>query len=84
MRIDNAHEVSCLICYFWKKKTSKIWSCCLLQIVGGALKVNFFQEEHQSVKQFGSRSNWVQMVCTVYRQVKIEGEKLNSTKIFNK
>ena len=112
---DDSHEISCLICYFWK--TSKIWNCRLLQIIGGALRDNigcgahgkhlvdmfsvhshnkcfflheacfvvlvnslhagkfftifcrllfffkiivfekFFQEYHQSVKQFGSRSN---------------------------
>ena len=34
---DNSHEISCLICYFWK--SSKIWTCRLLQLVGGALWV---------------------------------------------
>ena len=32
---DDSHEISCLICYFWK--SSKILNCCLLQIKGGAL-----------------------------------------------
>ena len=35
---DDSHEISCLICYFWK--SSKIWNCRLLQIIGGALWVN--------------------------------------------
>ena len=35
---DDSHEISCLICYIWK--SSKIWKCRLLQIIGGALGVN--------------------------------------------
>ena len=35
---DNSHEISYLICYF--RKGGKIWTCCLLQIIGGALRVN--------------------------------------------
>ena len=34
---DNSHEISCLICYFWKG--GNIWNCCLLQIIGDALRV---------------------------------------------
>ena len=34
---DDSHEISYLICYFWK--SSKIWNCCLLQNVGGTLRV---------------------------------------------
>ena len=34
---DDSHEISCLICYFWKG--DKIWNCCLLQPLGGALRV---------------------------------------------
>ena len=34
---DDSHEISCLIRYFLKSST--IWKCCLLQIVGGALRV---------------------------------------------
>ena len=34
---DDSHEISCLICYFWK--SDKIWNCRLLQIIGGALRV---------------------------------------------
>ena len=34
---DNSHEISWLICYFWK--SSAIWDCRLLQIIGGALRV---------------------------------------------
>ena len=37
---DDSHEISCLICYFWK--SSKIWNCRLLQIIGGALWVNLY------------------------------------------
>ena len=33
---DDSHEISCLICYFWK--SDKIWNC-RLQIIGGALRV---------------------------------------------
>ena len=36
---DNSHEISCLICYFWK--SGKIWNCRLLQTVGGALRVKY-------------------------------------------
>ena len=35
---DHSHEISNLICYFWK--SNKIWNCGLLQIIGGALWVN--------------------------------------------
>ena len=35
---DNSHEISWLIGYFWK--SGKIWNCRLLQIIGGALRVN--------------------------------------------
>ena len=35
LQADNSHEIACLICYFWKK-SSNIWNCRLLQIVGGA------------------------------------------------
>ena len=34
----DSHGIPCLICYFWK--SSKIWNCRLLQIIGGALWVN--------------------------------------------
>ena len=34
---DDPHEISCLICYF--RNGSKILNCCLLQIIGGALRV---------------------------------------------
>ena len=34
---DDSHEISCLICYFWKSR--KILKCRLLQIIGGALRV---------------------------------------------
>ena len=35
---DNSHAISFLICKFWK--SSKIWNCRLLQIIGGALWIN--------------------------------------------
>ena len=35
---DDSHEISCLICYF--RKSDKIFKCHLLQIIGGALRVN--------------------------------------------
>ena len=35
---DDSHEMSCLICNFWK--SSKILNCRLLQITGGALWVS--------------------------------------------
>ena len=38
MPADNSHEISCLIYYSWK--SSKIGTCRLLQIIGGALWVN--------------------------------------------
>ena len=42
---DDSHEISCLICYFWK--SSKILNCRLLQIIGGALWVN--AHAHQNI-----------------------------------
>ena len=36
---DDSHEISCLICYFWK--CDKMFNCRLLQIIGGALRVNY-------------------------------------------
>ena len=41
MLADDSHEISCLICYFWK--IGKIWNCRLLQIIGGALGVSVLQ-----------------------------------------
>ena len=35
---DDSHKISCLICYFLK--SGKILNCRLLQIIGGALRVN--------------------------------------------
>ena len=35
---DDSWEISCLICYFWK--SDKICNSRLLQIIGGALRVN--------------------------------------------
>ena len=35
---DDSHEISCLICYFFKKN-GKTFNCHLLQIIGGALRV---------------------------------------------
>ena len=35
---DNSNKISWLIGYFWK--SSKIWNCHLLQIIGGPLRVN--------------------------------------------
>ena len=35
---DYSYEISSLICYF--QKGGKIRNCCLLQIIGGALRVN--------------------------------------------
>ena len=35
---DDSHEISCLICYFCK--SGKICNRRLLQIIGGALRVN--------------------------------------------
>ena len=37
LQADDSHEISCLICYFWK--SGKILNCRLLQIIGGALRV---------------------------------------------
>ena len=34
---DDSHEISCLICYFWK--SGKIGNCRLLQVIGGTLRV---------------------------------------------
>ena len=39
-KVDDSHKIAYFICYFWK--SGKIWNCPLLQIVGGALRVNFF------------------------------------------
>ena len=47
---DNSHEISCLICYFWK--SGKIFNCRLLQVIGGALRVNFMMELQVAVHNF--------------------------------
>ena len=48
---DDSYEISCLICYF--RKSGKILNCRLLQIIGGALRVNtniLKQDETQTKK----------------------------------
>ena len=40
MPADDSHEISCIICYFWKK-SSKSLDCRLLQIIGDALCVKY-------------------------------------------
>ena len=37
---DDSHEISFLICIFWK--SGKIWNCHLLQIIGGAWRINLW------------------------------------------
>ena len=37
---DDSHEISCLICFVFEKKNSNILLCRLLQIIGGALRVD--------------------------------------------
>ena len=38
---DDSHEIlCCIIGYYWK--SDNIWNCCLLQIIGGALRVKQF------------------------------------------
>ena len=37
---DDSHEILCLICYFWK--SGKIRNRRMLQIIGGALRLNSF------------------------------------------
>ena len=36
---EDSHEISYLICYFWK--SGKVFNWPLLQIIGGALRVNW-------------------------------------------
>ena len=52
---DDSHEISCLICYFWKM--GKICNCRLLQIIGGALRVNcMFWQVHTELLRYGCYS----------------------------
>ena len=44
---DDSHEISCLIHYFGKR--SRILNCHLLQVIGGALRVNSIRH-HQTYK----------------------------------
>ena len=53
---DNYHEIPCIICYLWK--SSKIWNCRLLQIIGGALWVNrYFSYPWTKTYAVGSKKN---------------------------
>ena len=61
---DNSHEISCLICYFWKG--GKIWNCRLLQIVGDALRVNVLLKQKinfslhvNNIEQFDLVQHWL-------------------------
>ena len=47
-------KISCLICYFWK--SGKIWNCCLLQIIGGPLRVKIWNACHRLLISFLSDS----------------------------
>ena len=51
LQADDSHEISCLICYFWK--SGKICNC-LLQIIGGLLRVN-----EKSTFRFSARCGYV-------------------------
>ena len=47
---DNSHEISCLICYFWK--SGKIWNCRLLQIIDLGLRGGFLYRSKIGVWQY--------------------------------
>ena len=53
---DDSHGISYHIGYFWR--SARIWNCRLLQIIGGALRVNFlllfltFESKCSSIKEF--------------------------------
>ena len=44
---DDSHKISCLICYFWK--SGKYFDCRLLQIIGGALRVNIYDSTQSEI-----------------------------------
>ena len=50
---DDSYEISCLICYF--EKVAKFENCCLLQIIGGALRVKFVRQCTNKDKQYYHR-----------------------------
>ena len=60
---DDSHEISCLICYFWK--SHKILNCSLLQNIGGALQVKYRSKQCGPRTDCSSRSSlfWVHTVC---------------------
>ena len=78
---DNSHEISCLICYFWK--SAKIWNCRLLQIIGCALWAKYvkplvvylfyymtfyhFQTQRHVIKQFLAHQIRISVVFTHVR-----------------
>ena len=70
---DDSHEISFLICYFWK--SVKIRNCHLLQIIGGALRVDILQVTKVMIHPWSSfqklPSDW---------QKKIEHYCVNSKK----
>ena len=45
---DDSHKISCLIGYFWKG--GKVWNCHLLQIIGGALRINLKQQLRNPIR----------------------------------
>ena len=54
---DDYHEISSLICFFFLKN-SKIWNCCLLQIIRGALRVKR-EQQHQQKKPKQSSIDYI-------------------------
>ena len=66
---DDSHEISCLICYFWK--SGKIWKCRLLQIIGDAVML------------YGLSINTVTQILVPYCIVLDKVSQRNNSKIIN-
>ena len=54
--VDDSHEISYLICYFWK--SGKICNCRLLQIIGGALRVKYRNLMNWPLKKLNECIDW--------------------------
>ena len=62
---DDSHEIACLICYFWK--SSKIWNCRLLQIIGA------FHMLMESVYKYFTISDSSRIfLCVIWKQSYID------------
>ena len=68
---NDSHEISCLICYFWK--SGQIWNCRLLQIIGDALRVKGARTSSQILPPlFQDTWPYVQLLCAERHSSKVQ------------